>query len=755
LIKLLEAPISVQRPQIIITSSVGTFLAMWSLVHGVPVQQALLLTIFTLGLSTSGALAWEWLCLDRRPHPLESFAAGFVLASSAVTLVDQVLVQWNGRYEVLRWVYGVLSIAYLVRWTKRSSASLSPDHENWEFVLPLAFSAVTIGLTGAHGWAVATVLFLLLTYLLYEKKLRSNNAWGLLLTNVSILVAIGMIFLFRPPFTMTNWHLFRMFTGSDDQIFSEAASNSLVLLGPFDSIFSLNTHVPYHWFTFAWSGNLGHLIDGDAFTATLHIASPLGLLYTALLVWAVVFNITMKKSAGLIAIIATFATSSLTAPHRFFYLINTSNVVSHLWLLLALLLLVRLLSSSIRFGIPLLCIVSAIALIAKVPYGIVLYSGLGIAFLGAFISTACSLRNFLKAIGSLMFTALVTFKIFLEPQPWQDRGFKVLVNSGNFLVDSALYPLAPIALISVIAITRFPYYLASRLKSDRKLRPLILFFLGSTTFSLVRFFVVGASAEIYFLGAGLLFAGVGVGVFWGSVERELSETEQRRLKLFALASCCMTLAVAIAIPTREHSNWLVLFPLLLGIVGTAFYVKSNSGQSSSSLLIATSTTFAAILLGSGVGNFLRVSLNKPEIEPASVVSTNEIESLTWIRRNTNIRDLLASNRNLCGDTPNCSHDETRQVIAAFADRQVLIEGPRFLNGAQSYPDWARKRINDVLYFSTSPSERSLDILRTYGVDWFYLVKTDPRAAPMSDFEGLATPIVFENSDIAVIDLRND
>jgi hypothetical protein len=743
------------RPQVFISTSVGIFITTWTLAHGVPVQQALLLAIFTLGVSSSGALVWNWLCQNRRPHPLESFAAGFVLASSMATVLDQLLVEWTSRFGVLRWAYLAISIIFVILWAKRSSNSADLHCQRWHHVLPLAFAAVSSAQTGSRGWAVATVLFLLVAVLLYKGWHTNFNLGRLVLTTLFIALSNATIYVFRPTFTSADWRLFRLFTGSDDQIYSEAASNSLVLLGPFESIFSLHTHVPYHWFTFAWTGNFGHLIGDDAFTGTLHIAPLLGLLFVAILVWAVATIITEGELAGVLAIVATFAMSSSPAHLRFIHLMNTSNIVSHLWLLLALLLLARTLSSSMKFGLTLLSLVSALALLAKVPYGLILYSGLGAAFICAMLLRIVSIQKGIAAICSLLFTAALTSKIFLDPQPWQDRGFRVLLNSANFALESRLYPLAPIVLILAIAVSRFPYYLIAQWASHRHLRPITAFFIVSTSVSLVRFLVIGASAENYFLSAGLLFAGVGIGVFWGTVEKDLHNSDRRRLMLVALVSASVTVAASTVLPMNRHSNWLIFFPIALGGVGFILNFGVQRPESSRQLVTLATTTFATVLLGSGIGSFLRIPLESAKIEPSAVVSQSEIESLEWIRQNTGIRDILATNRNLCGQGSDCNKDETRQVVAAFGDRQVLIEGPRFLNGARDYPDWAKKRIRDVLDFAALPNTRSLNVLRTYGVDWFYLIKTDPRVAPMVDFERLATPVMFENSDVAIIDLRVD
>lgn len=562
------------------------------------------------------------------------------------------------------------------------------------------------------------------------------------------------IYFFRPDFTLADWRLFRLFTGSDDQIYSEAASNSLVHFGPFDSIFSLNTHVPYHWFTFAWTGNLGHLIDADAFTATLHIATPIGLLFVGLLIWSITHFITRSDIAGVLAVFATFAMSSVPVPLRFIYLINTSNVVSHLWLLLSLLVLVRLLASQIRWGIPLLMTSSVVALLSKVPYGFVLFAGLGAALVVAILSRSWTFWKGSVSLLLLGVSAGIAFKIFLEPQPFQDRGFTFFVNSANFAIGSRLYPLVPIVMVCAIAFSRFPYYLIGLLNTRRTEWPIFAFLLTAMTVSLVRFMVAGSSAENYFLSAGLLFAGIGIGVFWGLIEPHQSKSDVCVLGLLAVSSCFVTIVVSSSIANSAFDARLTFLPVVIGAVTAVIRLVFSLPRSRHTFMVAASTGLAVGLFGSGIGGYLNQMIEPPRLEPASMVSSKELETLTWIRRNTHSDELLATNRNLCNGLPFCAYDETKPVVSAFTDRQVLIEGPRFLNGARNYPTWARERITDSVEFASHPTIENLQKLRNYGVDWFYLDKTDPRAAISDSFGDLPVRFAFENADTAVIDLRN-
>jgi hypothetical protein len=730
---------------------VSTFFCSWSIAHGVDSLVSLKLSALIVSQCAFGALLWQKASIDRCPPVIEQIAIGFVIASTLSAILDQAFVGWHDRFTPLFALNVAIGAISVWRWTTTASRNITIESSNI-YVYPLCAACVAIGIGGSNGWFIYTLCLVSTATVMFVKS-RFFATWqGLALGIGLVSISSSAIFFLRPDLPTHSWSLFRLFTGTDDQIYSEASSNSLVHLGPLDSIFAPGHHVPYHWFTFAWTGSLGHLVNADAFTATLHIATPIGFFFIARLIWSIVRHLVAHEVAGVAALLATFATSSLPTPLRFVNQINTSNTLTHLWLLLAFMLFVRLLDRSIRLAGMMLCFTAAIVLLAKVPYGAVLYLGLLAALPISILSGKLSLKSGVLVISGLLGSASLTYWIFLSPEPFQDRGFRLFVNSANFGIGTRWYPLVPIVLISAIAISRFAYVLVMETKWVFQHLEIVVFLITATTGSLVRFVVEGSSAENYFLNAGLLFAGIGIGVFWGLKFPFLDNHVRLVVLATLLLSAVINLGASFVTDIQKQSAPLVILPVFLAgsavlAVGIVELVKKRR------IGVLVIPVLASVLLGSSFGAYLRISRMEPAIEPASVVSANEIEGLTWLRSQTDFSDLVATNRNLCGSQIPCDYDETRQVVAAFADRQVLIEGPRFLNGARDYPNWAKFRIRDALQFAGSPSMQSLDALRAYGVSWFYLVKTDPRVAPMINFEKLATPVVFENSDIAIIDLR--
>jgi hypothetical protein len=93
------------------------------------------------------------------------------------------------------------------------------------------------------------------------------------------------------------------------------------------------------------------------------------------------------------------------------------------------------------------------------------------------------------------------------------------------------------------------------------------------------------------------------------------------------------------------------------------------------------------------------------------------------------------------------------MIAAFTNRIVLIEGPRFLNGARDYPEWAVERIKLSVEFASNPTSEGKRGLINSGVTWFYLVKNlGGVESNTMEFSHLVK-LVFENSIVAIYDLE--
>jgi hypothetical protein len=345
--------------------------------------------------------------------------------------------------------------------------------------------------------------------------------------------------------------------------------------------------------------------------------------------------------------------------------------------------------------------------------------------------------------------------VFLRPSPWQDRAFSFPVNSANLAVNSAWYPTIPVLLVAVFALTRFPFLSISiwRFLSVYS-KAFLLSALGAGVISLLRFAVFGATSESYFLNIGLLLGSLASGICLGTYWDTLSSLGK---KILGFAFCLSMLTYSIVLLQIRSSSTtapLIMFPFVISLVSglSIFLLRGFRSYSFSRVFLASVFSFG--LLGASVAVHLTTKFDSDSIRFSSdVVALDELDALNWLRKNSDANQLLATNRNLCGDDAACILNETHQVISAFTGRAVLIEGPRFLNGARNYPDWAQYRINTSLGFAQSPSSQSARLLKSQGVDLFYLIKSDTISSEESQKFLSVSILLYENSSIAIYLLK--
>ena len=129
------------------------------------------------------------------------------------------------------------------------------------------------------------------------------------------------------------------------------------------------------------------------------------------------------------------------------------------------------------------------------------------------------------------------------------------------------------------------------------------------------------------------------------------------------------------------------------------------------------------------------------------VSRGEIDAARWIRDHSDVNALVMTNRH-CTTTvdPTNGCDSRRFVVAAFSERQVLVEGwtatPESAklgpHGTDSvtvaywHPDLLA--LNDG--FIAHPTAAAAAALRAMGVKWIYVDHTRPYAATLEPYATL-------------------
>jgi hypothetical protein len=141
----------------------------------------------------------------------------------------------------------------------------------------------------------------------------------------------------------------------------------------------------------------------------------------------------------------------------------------------------------------------------------------------------------------------------------------------------------------------------------------------------------------------------------------------------------------------------------------------------------------------------------PQLQPVAAtaplaVSRDHIDSARWIRDHSSVDDLVMSNRHCVSSTPPVGCDSRRFVVAAFSERQVLVEGWTATPMATELAPDGRDSIvvdyweADLLAlndgFIENPDETAMRQLRDRGVRWVFVDFTRPHAETLEPWAEL-------------------
>ena len=740
------------------TYLLSQFLVALLLGVGAPTVSVIKFAALFVCLIALGGLLWSIVNQSRHVSSTEFIGVGFVVGLTFAILFDQLFIFWDQR-SLLIWCILIALIAVLPKKIDLKSSSFRRTEKKNLSEIYVLFAFVAFGLAGfANGMqaiALISLGFAALASLLHnERSLATYIAVNFLNGAACFLVLRS----FQSTESYGPEYLRLLFSGSDDLLFSESLSNSFSRFGPWDSLSSPGHPVPYHWFSAAATALIQNLIGAEPFFVTTLVTPILGVLVIVLLVSAVVKEFVPSVVGRYIALAGILLGSTIPLARRDFQVFESfapSNILSFFWSLTSILCLILFSRNRRAIYVGLFGFFSVLTLLAKVPHGVILFAFSFLYLIILSILKSLRIREILPPVVFVLAGYLLVGFVFLRPSPWQDRTFSFPVNSANLAVNSAWYPTIPVLLVAVFALTRFPFLSIPiwRFLSNYS-KAFLLAALGAGVISLLRFVVFGATSESYFLNMGLLLGSLASGICLGTYWDTLSPHGK---KILCFAFCLSLITYSIVMVQIRNSSTtapLIILPWIVSLISalSIFCFRWFRSGSFSAVLITSFLGFG--LLGASVAVHLTTKFDSDSLRFSSdVVTLDDIDALKWLRRNSDDDQLLATNRNLCGDDNSCIFNETHQVISAFAGRSVLIEGPRFLNGGRNYPDWAQYRIDSSLAFAQSPSPQSARLLKTQGVDLFYLVKSDTFPSEESFKFSSASTLLYENSSIAIYLLK--
>jgi hypothetical protein len=725
--------------------------------RGLPTGEAIRVTALIAAQTFVGATMWRFLTKTYAISMFEVLATGFALGSALFTVVDQGLIFLGLATNDAVIPCILILIALATDRLRKKMSEISEISQHDLVSLMVVSICVFMGFGElSHGSFLAVLILASACVLIIN---RNMSLWGsAALTATSLGIAVFVFFLVKPPIAYGSWFLRPLFTKTDDAVFSESVAYSLSIFGPSDYAAASGTSLRYHWFSLAWSGLIQRSASVSPFGMTLHVVPVVSFLVIAMLLIAIAKRIGLKQLYLFFAPLVLFFASSAPAPLYFYFVINTSNVLTYIWSLTFLLVLVLHTEAKIRFGQCLLGLLAGIVLLSKIPYAVALLGGTATSSIFVLFSNRQSRKSVLSLLSVIALFTVSLFLLFLSPNSWEKRTYVLDWNLMNIALGSQFRFLIAFGCISVLLFSRFPLFFIRN--NTWELTFLKVFIWGAVSTGMIRFVVNGNSAEEYFLNSALVFGSLGLALAVSELTPEVHHF--RTWELLGIGYCSGLLSLSIIeIWNRSNfqdgrwsqSNLQIVVPTLvagLTCIGVVTLKRRSLGPEPIRL---TALLLVFCLIGANAGVFVVQAVKLPGYAPRGSIATDvDLTSLQWLRSNSDPSEMVATNRFLCPGNDPCDFDESSFLISAVANRKVYIEGPRFVAGGRPYPSWMTERISASRSFAEAPSDQNFNKLRASGVSWFYL---DTNFLP-ADFNVNANPwqkwalIEYQSSNILIL-----
>ena len=672
-----------------------------------------------------GGYIWIRLNGSRAVGSFEFFGMGFAFGTILFTVVDQMLVNLGFRFNYAIIVGSATLLAFTLKRIFPVDGIVHAENINI-IQLPIylvLFIYLGFGeLYSGSLWALVVLLGAICST--HYARLSKNQL--LVITILGSFFSLIIYHAFKSPILYGNWFLRPLYIGTDDAIFSESVGYSISHFGWSEYAAAFGTDIRYHWFSLAWSGLVQRVTNASPFTMTLHVVPAVSFAAIGALLISIGSQLTMRRRFIIFMPIVLFATSSAPISVRFFYVLNTSNVLPVVWTLALVLVIVVFNKSEVVKSTLLISVLMGVIILSKIPYAVApLLGTIGMITYNVFAKKQ-SLKTAFMQIGLILAIPALVFSQFLSPNEWEKRSFTIDWNLMNIAIGSEYRVFPALVLISILVVTRLP--LLFQINSSSRFNSLKVFLFCASLTGLIRFFVDGASAEHYFLNNALVYGSVAVCVVLADLDTSAPNT---RFGLYFVPGVVSLIGSFIALIIWDSSNAVdslfrfsilqIAIPLICALTVSAIFLAAYGLRGYSVTNSLRSLVFVVCLISGSVGIFVRQSIILPSYAPkGSVASEVEIESLKWLNDNSDPDAVIATNRSICKKGDKCGIDESSYLISAVAHRRVLIEGPRFVTGGKPYPNWVNDRIEDSLAFANSPSEVSRGALLGQGVTWFFL-----------------------------------
>lgn len=710
--------------RLVFLSEVWLFLFLFLIARGLLKSESFDIVLAISVQTYIGAQIWNALSIKRKYSMAEALAIGFALGSAFFTIFDQILVSLG--YQSNNFLIPLAIATVLIVFDIAKSAVSRVDVDQDDFYSLLICSACVIAGFGelTNGSLISTVIVLITFVVL--RVYKPSIVVTCIASIASIGTALLLVALYRPPVLYNSWFLRPLFTQTDDAVFSESVAYSISHFGMSNYAASSGVELRYHWFSLAWSGFVERTTEIRPFGMTLHVVPVISFFVLAMLLISIAKAINVRSNFLFIAPLVLFFAMSAPYYFYFYFVINTSNLLSLIWVLLSFLVFIHSFNGRIRFGSILLGLLFGVVLLSKIPFLVALITGFLSSFTYVYATNKSQRKLMFAQLSTICLTSFLVFFLFLAPHGWENRSYILDWNLLNIAFGSRFRGIIAFSFLLILMISRFSLFFRFQRADPRMVFK--LFIIGASVSGFIRFIVSGSSSEEYFLNNALLFGSIGVGLALDDLAPlNFHRHNWRIFFLLPLSGflCFLTIEIWSRTGFRIGPWWqfnlplLVPFVIALSLCVIAVAIGRSSFQLNSVRVVIF--LFIVCLIGANAGVFFGKTTKVAEYFPrGSIAADIDLESLSWLKTNSDSSDIVATNRFLCPGVEPCGYDESSFLISAVAHRQVLIEGPKFVAGGRPYPKWMTERILISRSFADSPSDYSYRQLLSHGVSWFYL-----------------------------------
>lgn len=677
--------------------------------RGITFAQLTPLSVLILIQVMGGGVIWILVSSRFRISQIEFLGMGLAIGSILSAVIDQVLLNLGARG-----FGGPLILLVAVCWIsirQRWKGILLTRSEHMTVFFILLACQVSLAIDEAFSTPGAIVLCVGFAFLNHGSHKRIHSSGPIVFTLLAGFSTKVYLLVFGGSGPLGPLFL----TASDDQIKSEQLSYSIARWGLSSNSAAMSLPINFHWLSLGWSGGLMQLGDIDPFTVTLHIVPIVAFIAIASLLVAIATEIGLARWLILAAPALLLWAANADGDFRFFFVLTTTNLVPHIWILALVMVLAVFGTSKNTRLLVLIPILGTAVLLGKGPYGVVVAGGLLVAL--AISLKSCNLRSrsidykFQIALAASLIGSGVAYLVFLR-SPLTDSYYFSLSE----MIERFPFPLPVtsqgMGLRLMIGLIVFTIFVLTRFLWIFQIRSLVQshlgrFIVGASITGALSFLVKQIGSETYFVNASLSVSIIGVLLFLSRKQPSLASISGAHAVALVVAVTVFLRITKLAV----HDPRIIIGASLLGAAVCGFLL---SRFTKIGLGLSLVVSLALIPISGGLSSIKFLQNEKIEF-----ISPDEQAALAWVRENTPDSAIVVTDRYLCAGVIRCGTG--MPVVASLTRRRLLIEGARTLTPTKMwdgpYPDQLQESVRLSLQLIESPSAKVLEELKQFGVTY--------------------------------------